>query len=199
MSSSRSRLLSIAFTVFVAAVLVFTHETWLGAMGRYLVKADGPDKADMVVVLAGDGFGYRILKAAELVKQGYAPKVLVSGPPGIYGHHECDLAIPFAVKQGYPEKWFIPLPTNSLSTREEAQAVIPELRKRQVKKFLLVTSDFHTRRAGSIFRRYAGDLEFRVVASKDEFFHADSWWLDRQAGKVFVFEWAKTVADWLGI
>lgn len=183
----------------LAAALAFTHETWLGALGRYLVEAEEPEKADMVVVLAGDGFGHRILKAAELVRQGYAPSILVSGPPGLYGYHECDLAIPYAVKKGYPEKWFIPLPMDTYSTREEAEIIIPELRKRGVKKFLLVTSDFHTRRAGAIFRRYAGDLQFRVVASKDEFFRPDAWWRDRQAGRVFVFEWAKTVAGWLGV
>jgi uncharacterized SAM-binding protein YcdF (DUF218 family) len=199
LASSPSRLFPIAFTALVAAGLVFTHETWMGAMGRYLVKAEEPEKADIAVVLAGDGYGHRIRKAADLVKQGFVPQVLVSGPTGIYGHNESDLAIPFIVKQGYPEKWFIALRTEATSTTEEADSVLAELRKRKVKRFLLVTSDFHTRRAGSIFKKQAGDLPFRVIASKDEYFRADSWWRERQAGKVFVFEWTKTVANWCGI
>ena len=172
---------------------------WFGAMGRYLVEADAPVKAGIAVVLAGDGYGRRIIKGGELVKKGFVPKVLVSGPPGNYGVNECDLAIPYVVKQGYPEKWFIHFPVEAYSTRDEAKAVVAELRKRKIKKFLLVTSDFHTRRAGSIFRQSAGDLEFRVVAAEDEFFRADNWWKTRQGQKVFAQEWMKTFADWLGI
>src|ERR1039458_2414649 len=84
-----------ALAVAVGLVLlVLFHATVLAALGSFLVKAGPPQKADIVVVLAGDGFGNRILKAAELVKQGWAPKVLVSGPDGNYGNHECDWAIP---------------------------------------------------------------------------------------------------------
>ncbi len=59
-------------------------------------------------MLAGDGYGHRILRAAELVRQGLAPTVLVSGPEGLYGYYESELAIPFAVERGYPRSWFLP-------------------------------------------------------------------------------------------
>ena len=59
------------------------------------------------MVLAGDFYGHRIVKAGELVRAGYVPAGLVSGPAGIYGMHECDLAIAFIVRQGYPADWFI--------------------------------------------------------------------------------------------
>ncbi len=61
----------------------------------------------MIVVLAGDFSGNRILTAGDLVRRGFAPKALVSGPSGEYGLHETDLAIPFAVRHGYPESYFI--------------------------------------------------------------------------------------------
>ena len=70
----------------------------LGALGAYLVQAVPPQKADAALVLAGDGWGNRILTAAQLARDGFFPKVLVSGPDGAYGNNECDLAIPFAVK-----------------------------------------------------------------------------------------------------
>ena len=83
-----------------------------------LVRDEGPAHAEIAVVLAGDYYGNRILRAAELVKQGYVPNVLVSGPHMLYGFHECDLAIPFAVKRGYPESWFIRAPNETRSTRD---------------------------------------------------------------------------------
>ena len=81
-------------------------------------------------------------------RRGYVSKVLVSGPSGIYGYHECDLAIPFAVKAGYPESYFLHFENDALSTKEEAHDRDPRLRQLGAHKVLLVTSDYHTRRAG---------------------------------------------------
>ena len=61
-------------------MLAVSSPVWLGWVGSFLVKTDEPFHADMVVVLAGDWAGHRILKGGELVEQGYAPQVLVSGP-----------------------------------------------------------------------------------------------------------------------
>jgi uncharacterized SAM-binding protein YcdF (DUF218 family) len=113
----------LAVLAFLAAAFA-AHPVWLAAAGRFLVRADVPAPADAVLVLAGDTSGRRILKGAELVRQGFAPRVFVSGPPGFYGGHECDLAIPFAVKRGYPEPDFVPLPHEGRSTREEAQCLL---------------------------------------------------------------------------
>ena len=168
-------------------------------MGEYLVLAGPPAHADLAVVLAGDPYGNRVLKGGELARQGYVPRVLVSGPAGMYGLHECDLAIPFAVKAGYPASDFIPFPNNAKSTRDEAAEVAAELRKRNVHSIDLVTSDYHTRRAGRIFRRTAPEIEIHVVAAPDEDFRAAAWWKTRQSEKTFAIEWMKTVAEWLGV
>ena len=133
-----------------------------------------------------------------MVKQGYAPKALISGPDGNYGNYECDLAIPFAVKNGDPESGFLHLESHARSTAEEAQVIVKKAARdgREV-EIPLVTSTYHTRRAGNIFRRSAPDLDFIVVAAPDEFFTADRWWHSREASKTFALEWMKTVAEWL--
>lgn len=183
----------------IAAGLVVAHPLWLRALGRYLVRSEEPARADVAVVLGGDGYGRRILKAAELARQGYTSTVLVSGPEGVYGHNEAELAIPFAVSKGYPASLFVACPIRALSTREEALALAPELRKRGVRKCLLVTSDYHTRRAGAIYRSVIPGVEFRVVAAEDEFFRPDDWWRTRQGQKTVVLEWIKTVTAWFGV
>lgn len=186
-------------SVVLLAILVAAHSWWLARLGWLLVHNDGPAHADIAVVLAGDFYGNRILRAAELVKQGYVPQVLVSGPYGIYGFYECDLAIQFAVKHGYPESWFIRAPNTALSTREEAAVILPDLRRRGVHRFLLVTSNYHTARAARIYRPALRDLDMRVVAAPDLYFTPDGWWHNRQGQKVFLIEWLKTVANGLGM
>src|ERR1700733_14835099 len=101
----RAQSLVLICAAAVALALVFQHAL-LAAAGSYLVRTEAPQKADIVLVLGGDGKGRRILGGAELVREGYAPQVLVSGPGSAYGFHECDLAIQYAVRNGYPESYF---------------------------------------------------------------------------------------------
>jgi uncharacterized SAM-binding protein YcdF (DUF218 family) len=185
-------------TVVVLAGLLF-HNQIFATLGTYLVHEDPPKQADIVFVLAGDSTGNRILRAAELVRQGYAPKVLVSGPAGMYGLYECDLAIAFAVRAGYPESYFIHFEHDALSTQEEAGNAVAELKKLGARHVLLVTSDYHTRRAGRILRAAAPDLDFIVVAAPDKYFSARGWWHNREGRKTFLVEWEKTVANWFGV
>jgi len=195
-SRTRATLLVIAGLLVLAAVF---HARILGAMGAYLIHADPPQKADVAVVLGGDGWGFRIMTAAQLVRDGYVPTVIVSGPDGAYGNHECDLAIPFAVKQGYPESYFIHLEHGARSTQAEAKVVIAEARKAGYHRIAVVTSNFHTRRAGRTFRAMAPDLTILMVAAPDKNFTPDGWWHNREAEKTFLSEWEKTVANWFGI
>ena len=188
----------IAAAVFIAAIWL-ACPLWLPWIGRSLVYSEEPVRADIVVVLAGDSYGHRILKGADLVKEGFARKVLVSGPSGQYGFHESDLAIFFALKHGYPSGWFLPAFNNAVSTYEEAQALIPELRRLNVHRYILVTSDYHTRRARRVFRKLAPDLGMVTVAAPDEFFRATSWWRTREGRKTVLLEWSKTIGSYLGM
>ncbi len=192
------RILALVLVAAVVLAIVF-HNAVLAGLGSYLVKAGPPEKADIALVLAGDGEGNRILKAAQLARSGYVSKILVSGPSGMYGLHECDLAIPFAVKAGYPESYFLHFENDARSTQDEAHAAIPRLRQLGVHKVLLVTSDYHTRRAGKIFRTAAPDLQFVVVAAPDVSFTADGWWHNRQGEKIAFMEWVKTLTEPFGI
>ena len=199
--SFRLKLLAACLLLTAAAFLL--RSLWLPWLCYALVHDDGPAKADIAVVLAGDYLGHRIEKGAELVREGYVPAALISGPPGFYGLHESDYAIAYAVRQGFPAQWFIALPHSALSTREEASIVLAELQRRHVRSFLLVTSDFHSARARRIFlaaaRAIAGAPEMRTVAVPGEYFRPDSWWRTREGQKTAFFEWSKTVANALGM
>jgi len=185
--------------LIVVLLAVILRAPILSALGAYLVRADAPQKADAVLVLAGDGWGHRILAGAQLAREGYAPKVLVSGPDGAYGNHDCELAIPFAVKHGFPASYFVHVEHTGRSTMAEAKAVLTVIRRMGIHRLLIVTSDYHTRRAGSIFRTLAPDLKILVVAAPDEFFTSDGWWHTREGQKTFLLEWEKTVSTWFGV
>ncbi len=191
------------FAVFGTLTLVciaayVTRYSWLRELGTVMVRAEQPFQADVVSVLGGDWYGNRILKAGELVRKGYAPVALVSGGGYLYGNYEADMAIRFAAAHGYDPKLFRKLNYPAVSTKDEAAAVIREMRSMGVHRYLLVTSPFHTARAGRIFEAAAPDLALRVVPSQDTL-EWEHWWTSREAQKIFVLELAKTVTSRFGI
>lgn len=169
----------------------------LTGLALYLDRSGPPQKADAIFVFAGDASGNRILKGAELAREGFAPTVVVSGPDDNYGYYECDLAIPFAVRAGYPERYFIRFPNHAHSTEEEAVAAAAELRSLGIHRVILVTSLYHTRRAGADFRKAAPDLTSFMVSAPDKYFTPNGWWHNREARKTFLIEWLKTGATLL--
>jgi uncharacterized SAM-binding protein YcdF (DUF218 family) len=195
----RFPLYSVAVFAVLILLLLMTDSMWMGWIGALLVHAEAPSRADVIVVLAGDPLGNRILQGAELVKQGYAPKVLVSGPGGAYDLHECDLAIPFVVRRGYPASWFIPVPHGGHSTEEEGRALLPVLQKMQAHTVLVVTSDYHTRRALRTLSALWPGMDVHMIAARDEFFSPSGWWHTREGRKTFLLEWTKTFATAVGM
>ena len=115
------------------------------------MRVDPLEPAEVIVVMAGDATGGRVTKATELASQGYGSTVLVSGRQSYYGYKECEVGIEFAVERGGRRELFEPFCTGAKSTLEEAVDVDNELRRRGVRRALIVTSNFHTRRAGYIF------------------------------------------------
>jgi uncharacterized SAM-binding protein YcdF (DUF218 family) len=197
---SRRRI--VAGLIVIAAAVVIgaaSAEMWLPYVGLYLKKSGPPKKADIALVLAGDYYGKRLLEGAQLVKDGYVPRVLVSGPAGHYGFHECDLAIPYGVKQGFPESFFVHGENEAHSTREEAHEMTAQLRKLGVKSFILVTSDYHTRRAGWMLRKEAPEMQVYVVAAPDADWELRTWWQNREGQKAVVTEWLKSLTAPFGI
>jgi uncharacterized SAM-binding protein YcdF (DUF218 family) len=186
-----------------AAVLLAFSGRILWSLGAILDNGEPPRKADIIVVIGGDARGSRILTAAELAREGYAPKVFVSGGAEFYGRHESDLAVDFAVQHGYPRDAFIPFRYAALSTSDEARADIRELRKLGVHTYLLVTSVYHTARASRTFRREGrregADLEMHPISAPDRYWQNGEWWKDREGRKLWFMEAVKTIADYLRI
>ncbi len=184
----------------VLAAAFLLREKILAAAAAPLVQSDKLQKADCVLVLGGDDFGTRIVKAAQLVKSGYAPYVFVDGPTALIGH-ESDSTIQYAVQNGYPASLFRPiwLPPGVDSTSTEADYVANNIfRPNHIRKILLVTSNYHTGRAARFFRKQIPWLTVIAVPASDPFFKVDGWWKTRNGKKTFLLEWTKTVTEWWG-
>lgn len=172
--------------VFHTQILLFS--------GSILVTNEPPRAADAAVVLAGDYSGLRVLKAAELCRQHYVSRVVMGGSGSIYGRHEAEVAIDFAVSRGYPRDAFVPVHYGAHSTEEELREDLPALRSLGARSILLVTSPSHTGRATRMARAEFPGIEIHTVAADDPFWENGYWWRNREGRKTWLYEILKNIA-----
>jgi hypothetical protein len=128
----------------------------------------------------------------ELLKEGVASRAVLDVPADakVYGSAYLQIAQQWAAEE--PQAAAITVcPIHGLSTKTEAADAAECLRKIDVKSVLLVTSDFHTRRALSIFRKEDPEWRFSVAAAYDPTQFGAQWWRHRQWAKTNVDEWLR--------
>jgi len=170
----------------------------MGTSGRFLVL-DDPRNSDVIVVLAGET-DRRPVRALELLQQGYASRLILDVPAEgrIYQWGQPELARKYV--EGLPQAGSISICLiQGSSTRDEALEAGRCLERAGAArgKVLLVTSEYHTRRALSVFQKVAPSHEFSVAAVYDSRQFGIQWWKHREWAKVAFYEWARLVWWWL--
>lgn len=173
MKKKRLALIAIA----LLAVILLTSNYWLAAYGRYLVVDESPRRCDAIVVLSGEAVP-RVAKGVELYKGGYSNLMIMTGGGRLTSRlTEADLMLMEASDLGVPPSAVL-MENKSESTYENAVFVKKIVLDRGIKSFLLVTSNYHTRRSKYIFERVFKDtgVEFITVSAPDPKFSPSSWW-----------------------
>jgi len=179
--------------IVAIALAVLALAAWrpiLAGLGEFLVSPQTPQPADLILVLGGDFYGARVIEGANLAVESYAPLVLISGT--MYGARpEGVAAIQFLTARGYPRRLFQSFLQDASSTIGEALALRGELARRGVKRVLLVTSAYHSRRASIVFRLFCPGIRFITIGAPDEHYHPRVWWEDPSSRRLFFSEWTK--------
>ena len=129
--------------VLLCLVLVFTPVgDWLGDA---LIDVDPLEKADYIVVLGGDY--ERGVEAANLYREGWAPKVIVSSS-GPSADGLADLVKAYGVPV---DDILIDGETTRTATHPETVAQLPGVDKK-TDRFIVLTSSYHTSRSKACFQ-----------------------------------------------
>jgi DUF218 domain-containing protein len=168
--------------------------------GSFLI-VDAPRPSDVILVLAGET-ERRPKRALELLAQGYGRRVVldVSGKARNFGFTEVQLAQMYV--EDLPQGALVSVcPIDGLSTKEESKDAEKCLAREGAKSVLIVTSDFHTRRALNVFRREVPEYQYSVAAARNGQQFGARWWTHRQWAKTLVDEWLrliwwKTIDEW---
>ncbi len=160
--------------------------------GSFLV-VDAPRPSDVILVLAGET-NRRPERALQLLAQGYGRRVVLDVPTNakLYEFTEIQLAQKYI--QDLPQGAAVSVcPIDGLSTKAESKDAGGCLAREGGKSVLIVTSDYHTRRALNIFQREVPGHEYAVAAARDGEQFGARWWTHRQWAKTLANEWVRLI------
>ncbi|HEV3308466.1 MAG TPA: YdcF family protein [Candidatus Sulfotelmatobacter sp.] len=160
--------------------------------GNFLI-IDAPRPSDAILVLAGET-DRRPQRALELLSHGYGKRIVLDVPTNakLYEFTQIELAQKYI--QDLPQAALVSIcPIDGLSTKDESKDAEKCLQSAGAKSVLIVTSDFHTRRALAVFRRELPSHEYSVAAARNDENFGARWWTHRQWAKTFVDEWLRLI------
>ncbi len=163
--------------------LTLTSQGWLGAFGDWLAYPSSNQQSAEVIVVLGGG-KERTIYGAELFQQGQAPELWHTGYPSakasalaFFGaHHVPPTAVTFLPSQ---------------NTWQDADAVIANAKQRGIRRILLITSWYHSRRAMCVFKQQLDGSDITIFYTRPPGNGPDHWWEDPQSRRSVVSEFIK--------
>ena len=193
----------------IAAPLVLLSVLAVPRLGPFLVAEDPLATADAIYVLGGTLYE-RPLEAADLYRDGWAPRVLMSrqmsdgaerelANRGVEVPHEIDMQIRVMGQLGVPASAIDVLNDGQDSTADESDALLAIASQRKWSRVIVVTSKQHTRRAGLAMRRKLAGSGITIImrASRYDRSDVEHWWQNRSTLRFTLFETQRYVAYWL--
>jgi uncharacterized SAM-binding protein YcdF (DUF218 family) len=163
-------------------IMRFAAESW--------VIDEPAAHADALLLLGDDNFyADRATRAGEMIRHGVAPLVVASGrrlrpSAGIADLLEHDL-----IERGVPKDKILRYPHDAENTLEEAKALGRFCSERHFRSVIVVTSNYHARRARYIFdKAFPPTITVSVAGAHDGDFDPDHWWEKRKSEALFVHE-----------
>jgi len=203
--STRRRRLLVAAVALAAAWPV---AAWAAA--RALVARAGLERADALVVLSGSAaYVERTRRAAELYREGRAPRVVLTddGQRGPWSEAErrnplfVERARGELIRAGVPAEGVEVLPQPVAGTYDEALAARAYAERAGARSLLFVTSAYHSRRALWAARRAFRGSGVRVgvepVEPGGQTPTPASWWWQARGWRAVALEYPKLVYYYL--
>ena len=185
----------------LAGVILIALCTALFGSGLLIAEAPPPGRVDAAVVLQGSiaAEKVRIGGAVHLLQSGVTDRILVSIPRESYwGQPIAEVASAF-IETNYGRDVaakidFCETSPEVDSTRQEAESLRGCIQQRHWNSIVVMTSEYHTRRAGFLWRRAMRqtDTQVWIEGVTDPEFQKQ-WWRGRRSAKTFFLESSKLV------
>jgi uncharacterized SAM-binding protein YcdF (DUF218 family) len=201
----RKSLFFVNIILVMVPVTYFGYEPLLRYSASLIVIDSQPRKADAIVLLAGGEPG-RAWGAADLYREEWAPYVVLTreflSPDelelqehGIEVGNGFTNSIRILRGMGVPEDAIVQVEPSVEYTSDELNRVRELAEQRHWKSLMIVTSNYHTRRARLSARYiFRSNIDFHVVGSRHGGINRYAWWKTRTDQRTFLIEFEKLVA-----
>ena len=165
--------------------------------GSALIVNVSAERPDAIVSLASHEWE-RLPVAAELAHQFPQAQILLTQPPYVSRHncHDCAHRVDYLASRGIDRRRIVVVPLAESSTWGEARALTAAMRRTSIRRVVLVTSPYHTRRALAVFRSSlaADGITVGVVpAFENSPARPASWWWHPYDRWYVSYEWLAIV------
>ncbi|HET7106284.1 MAG TPA: YdcF family protein [Candidatus Acidoferrum sp.] len=174
----------------LCAILYWARHPIMRFAGESWVVDEPAAHADALLLLGDDNFyADRATRAADMIRHGVAPVVVASGrrlrpSAGVVELQEHDL-----IERGVPKDKIIRFAHDADSTKEEAAALARLCADRRFRSVIIVTSNYHARRARYIFDKvFPKTIGVSVAGAHDGDFDPENWWEKRKSQGLFLHE-----------
>ena len=191
-AGSSSRWSNIGARGALLSMLVVAILLWARLSGQWLI-VDRPEKADVIVVLAGDNTDLRYRRGLELLRSGYGEFMFVDAETRVkFGEPETESSERFirATAGEFSQRIRV-CPIAGTSTMGETESVQVCVASLQPRRLLLVTDGYHSRRALSIFNNRLPQYSWSIAAAVNDKVYGAQWWRKRAWAKTYVYEWQR--------
>ena len=182
--------------------LRYDMDTWV-QQALNVMDAMGVEKADVVVVLSGNEKD-RLVETLRILREGYAPLVLLTETEDLAGGGSSMSTIDKVVTArnlGIASEAILVTKRTATSTRDEGLAVLEVAQQRQFDSVIVVTDPYHCLRTRllfrSIFRGSGIDVSVRPV--RDHWYRSYNWWLSAEGRRATLSETTKLFFFMLGL
>jgi uncharacterized SAM-binding protein YcdF (DUF218 family) len=189
----------VLFVLLIFGVLYLARAPILRSIGQGWIVEDPLERSDALIILSDDNFyADRATRAAELYRHGMAPEIVASGRRLRPFAGIAELMVHDLLERGVPKDKIEAFPQDADNTREEAQALAQLVARKKWRSIIVVTSNYHTRRARYIFHRvFPATIRVRIASASDGDFDPQQWWQHRKSIKRLTTEMAGfAVAIW---
>lgn len=186
----------------ILTIIILVITVIIGAnLGKFLVQSDKLEKADAIAVFSGDN-GPRTERAVELLKEGYADYLILSGGKVYDDVTMAELMKNHAIKLGVDEDKIL-IDDKASTTNENADFTAEIIEEHNFKSVIVVTSDYHTRRSKLAMEKALENtlidgekVSVSVTPSKEEKF-TTKWWTSGNSVLMVISEYLKLAGYWV--
>jgi uncharacterized SAM-binding protein YcdF (DUF218 family) len=189
----------VLLVLLVFWVVYLVRAPILRSIGEAWIVEDPLERSDAIIILSDDNFyADRATRAAELFRRGLAPEIIASGRRLRPFAGIAELMVHDLFERGVPKDKIEAFAQDADNTKDETIALSQLAARKKWHSVIVVTSNFHTRRARYIFLHvFPPTIRVQIASARDGDFDPEQWWQHRKSIKELTLELAKfTVAVW---